>query len=168
MVRRHALIRKLPAVETLGSVTTICSDKTGTLTQNKMVVQWVITPQHTFQVTGEGYAPNGEFLIAETAVSTQEYPELQVLLQGCALCNDAILQYEQDDWLILGDPTEGALITLAGKGGVDKEPLRRQFPRVGEIPFSSERKRMSVICQGSNGSAVTNDGQGTYLMFTKG
>jgi len=168
MVRRHALIRKLPAVETLGSVTTICSDKTGTLTQNKMVVQWVITPHHTFQVTGEGYAPNGEFLIAEAGVSAQEYPELQVLLQGCALCNDAVLQYEQDDWLILGDPTEGALITLAGKGGVDKEPLRRQFPRVGEIPFSSERKRMSVICQGSNGSAVTNDGQGTYLMFTKG
>ncbi|MEQ9482652.1 cation-translocating P-type ATPase [Coleofasciculus sp. F4-SAH-05] len=168
MVRRHALIRKLPAVETLGSVTTICSDKTGTLTQNKMVVQWVITPHHTFQVTGEGYAPNGEFLIAETGVSAQEYPELQVLLQGCALCNDAVLQYEQEDWLILGDPTEGALITLAGKGGVDKEPLRRQFPRVGEIPFSSERKRMSVICQGSNGSGVTNDGQGTYLMFTKG
>ncbi|MEQ8971637.1 MAG: cation-transporting P-type ATPase [Coleofasciculus sp. C1-SOL-03] len=168
MVRRHALIRKLPAVETLGSVTTICSDKTGTLTQNKMVVQWVITPQHIFQVTGEGYAPNGEFLIAETAVSAQEYPELQVLLQGCALCNDALLQYEQEDWSILGDPTEGALITLAGKGGVDKEPLRRQFPRVGEIPFSSERKRMSVICQGSNGSVATNDGQGTYLMFTKG
>ncbi|MEQ9668044.1 cation-translocating P-type ATPase [Coleofasciculus sp. G2-EDA-02] len=172
MVRRHALIRKLPAVETLGSVTTICSDKTGTLTQNKMVVQWVITPHHTFQVTGEGYAPNGDFLITETAVSAQEYPELQVLLQGCALCNDAILQYEQEDWLILGDPTEGALITLAGKGGVDKEPLRRQFPRVGEIPFSSERKRMSVICQGSHGSVATNDGQGTtdspYIMFTKG
>nr|WP_322744214.1 MULTISPECIES: cation-transporting P-type ATPase [unclassified Coleofasciculus] len=177
MVRRHALIRKLPAVETLGSVTTICSDKTGTLTQNKMVVQWVATPSQTFQITGEGYAPVGEFQLDNQAISPDQYPELEPILQACALCNDAVLQHEEGDWRILGDPTEGALIAVAGKGGVDKEPLNRQMPRVGEIPFSSERKRMSVICQNSSGIAHwlsatqrTNDsGQIThYIMFTKG
>ncbi len=178
MVRRQALIRKLPAVETLGSVTTICSDKTGTLTQNKMVVQRVYTPSHTLSVTGEGYIPTGEFInesensasLSESAgmesisprlsagLNLEEYPELQVLLMACVLCNDAVLQYEQNEWKILGDPTEGALIALAGKGGVDKEPLSRQMPRIAEFPFSSERKRMSVICQS----------QEAFLMFTKG
>ncbi|NEO81745.1 cation-translocating P-type ATPase [Moorena sp. SIO4G3] len=147
MVRRHALIRKLPAVETLGSVTTICSDKTGTLTQNKMVVQRVDTLNTSIQVTGNGYEPVGEFLLDNQPIATEQYPELEPLLLACALCNDAILQYEQGEWKILGDPTEGALIALAGKGGVDKEPLSQQYSRVDEIPFSSERKRMSVICQ---------------------
>lgn len=163
MVRRNALIRKLPAVETLGSVTTICSDKTGTLTQNKMVVQRVDTLGDTFRVTGEGYAPVGEFSISDRVVNADQYPALQMLMMACVLCNDAILQHENDAWGILGDPTEGALIVLAGKGGVDKEPLKRQMPRVGEIPFSSERKRMSVICQSSE------QGQSSrYLMYTKG
>ncbi|MCP2727956.1 cation-translocating P-type ATPase [Limnofasciculus baicalensis] len=173
MVRRHALIRKLPAVETLGSVTTICSDKTGTLTQNKMVVQWVTTPSQTFQVMGEGYAPIGEFQIGETPIAVDEYPELEPLLLACALCNDAILQYEKGDWQILGDPTEGAIIALAGKGGIDKEPLTLKFPRVGEIPFSSDRKRMSVICQWPvvSGELANNEQPTTnhrYIMFTKG
>ncbi|HBB33289.1 MAG TPA: magnesium-transporting ATPase [Cyanobacteria bacterium UBA8803] len=170
MVRRHALIRKLPAVETLGSVTTICSDKTGTLTQNKMVVQWLSTPCQTFQVTGEGYAPVGEFQLDESPISTEEYPELKLLLLACVLCNDAILQYEENEWRILGDPTEGALIALAGKGGVDKEPVSRQFPRVREIPFSSERKRMSVICATGNRQEEKSDFPlaTPYLMFTKG
>ena len=173
MVRRNALIRKLPAVETLGSVTTICSDKTGTLTQNKMVVQWVTTPSQTFQVMGEGYAPVGEFQIDETPIAIQEYPELEPLLLACALCNDAILQHEEGEWKILGDPTEGAIIALAGKGGIDKETLTLKFPRVGEIPFSSESKRMSVICQwpvvsgelGNNEQSTTNH---RYIIFTKG
>ncbi|NER24603.1 MAG: cation-translocating P-type ATPase [Symploca sp. SIO1C2] len=211
MVRRQALIRKLPAVETLGSVTTICSDKTGTLTQNKMVVEWVSTISRLFQITGEGYTPAGEFLLlngeqeenfstenrnlnsstsgyylpsaaasdanSTSEVTLEQYPELEPLLLACALCNDASLQHEQGEWKILGDPTEGALITLAGKGGVDKEPVSQQLPRVGEFPFSSERKRMSVICQlpavNSQWSVVQqptrNNGQLTpYIMFTKG
>ena len=173
MVRRHALIRKLPAVETLGSVTTICSDKTGTLTQNKMVVQWVTTASQTFQVMGEGYAPVGEFQIDETPIAVDEYPELEPLLLACALCNDAILQYEKGEWQILGDPTEGAIIALAGKAGIDKEPLCLKFPRVGEIPFSSDRKRMSVICQWPvvSGELANNEQPTTnhrYIMFTKG
>ncbi|MEQ8541589.1 MAG: cation-translocating P-type ATPase [Coleofasciculus sp. D1-CHI-01] len=163
MVRRHALIRKLPAVETLGSVTTICSDKTGTLTQNKMVVQYVHTPGDTFAVTGDGYAPIGEFRIQESAITVQDYPDLQTLLTACVVCNDARLQQEKQEWTILGDPTEGALLSLAGKAGFFEESLRQQLPRVAEFPFSSERKRMSAIAQTQHGEDITS-----YIMFTKG
>lgn len=170
MVKRHALIRKLPAVETLGSVTTICSDKTGTLTQNKMVVQRVETVSHTFSVTGEGYAPVGEFQLDNQTVTAEQYPELQTLMMACVLCNDALLQHEKDEWIILGDPTEGALIAVAGKAGVDKEPLSRQMLRKREFPFTSERKRMSVISQGAAGigQAPDNGLPTSYQMYTKG
>jgi Ca2+-transporting ATPase len=203
MVRRHALIRKLPAVETLGSVTTICSDKTGTLTQNKMVVQSVYTngsipngnldPQdgntvnqspntanREFRVTGEGYAPTGDFQLQENKVEVQDYPELQALLVACAVCNDSVLQQQQGQWTILGDPTEGALVTLAAKGGIEKDQWDSKLPRIGEFPFSSERKRMSVICkveQVETGVSPLTDVDPTiahlvnsegYLMFTKG
>ena len=179
MVRRQALIRKLPAVETLGSVTTICSDKTGTLTQNKMVVQRVDTASHSFSVTGEGYTPVGKFRTEsevsdlpdsigsysepQAVLQPEQEPELLLLLMACALCNDAVLQYEQNQWTILGDSTEGALIVLAGKGGVDKDPLSRRMPRVAEFPFSSERKRMSTICQ-----TEARKWESPYLMFAKG
>lgn len=174
MVRRNALIRKLPAVETLGSVTTICSDKTGTLTQNKMVVQSVYTNSQLIQVTGEGYAPTGEFQLRGQRIEQDQYPELQALLIACALCNDSILQEEKGQWTILGDPTEGALLTLAAKAGIEKDQWSSRFERVQEFPFSSERKRMSVICsvQHSGGAGqlassgfLKSEG---YLMFTKG
>jgi len=163
MVRRNALIRKLPAVETLGSVNTICSDKTGTLTQNKMVVKEVETPGGIYRVTGEGYTPRGEFLNEEgRAIATQDFAELRALLVACALCNDALLrETEGGEWSILGDPTEGALLTLAGKAGLQRRDLNAEFERVSEIPFTSERKRMSAICQTSE----TGD---TYTMFSKG
>ncbi|MEG3438112.1 cation-translocating P-type ATPase [Pannus brasiliensis CCIBt3594] len=160
MVRRQALIRKLPAVETLGSVTTICSDKTGTLTQNKMVVQKVNTADRSIAVTGEGYAPIGEFDGAP-----ESDPELQGVLTACVLCNDALLQEKSGEWVILGDPTEGALLTLAGKGGLYREALDPKSPRMGEFPFSSERKRMSVICENNEALEL---GDAPYLMFTKG
>ncbi|MBD0336367.1 MAG: HAD-IC family P-type ATPase, partial [Cyanobacteria bacterium Co-bin13] len=163
MVRRHALIRKLPAVETLGSVTTICSDKTGTLTQNKMVVQQIATPDDLLQVTGDGYAPSGELLRQNQAVNPEQQPEVQTLLQTCALCNDASLQKQGSIWTILGDPTEGALLALAGKGGFDKSQLAQTFLRVGEIPFSSERKRMSVVVRSS-----ADSGSDDLVMLTKG
>ncbi len=160
MVRRHALIRKLPAVETLGSVTTICSDKTGTLTQNKMIVQKFTTPGHTYQVSGEGYSPLGEITSGELASSEIE-TEAQLLLTACVLCNDAILQKRAEQWEILGDPTEGALLTLASKAGLYREVLSEKMPRLAEIPFSSERKRMAVI---------VHDGleSGQKLVFSKG
>ncbi len=154
MVKRHALVRRLPAVETLGSVTTICSDKTGTLTQNKMVVQSVHTPglpfERDFQVGGEGYAPVGEFQLKEKVIEPLTKPTLALLLLNCALCNDAALQTENTpngdrQWAIVGDPTEGALLTLAAKAGLEKSQLETEFPRQREFPFSSERKRMSVV-----------------------
>jgi Ca2+-transporting ATPase len=154
MVRRHALIRKLPAVETLGSVTIICSDKTGTLTQNKMVVQTIYTDNQRIQVTGEGYAPNGEFqLVTATAdhplpLTPVSFPiELQALLVTSVVCNDAVLQQEQGNWVILGDPTEGALLSMAAKASYLHHEWSQWLPRVAEFPFSSERKRMSVVCQ---------------------
>ncbi|NMG06112.1 cation-transporting P-type ATPase [Brasilonema sp. UFV-L1] len=180
MVRRNALIRKLPAVETLGSVTTICSDKTGTLTQNKMVVQSTYTNNKTFRVSGEGYAPKGEFQLDGKTISINQSPEIQTLLVACALCNDSFLQQEKGEWKILGDPTEGALVTLAAKGGIEKDQWDSKLPRVGEFPFSSERKRMSVICRVEgvdNGvSGLTSPDpvlrnllqSESYLMFTKG
>ena len=165
MIRRQALIRKLPAVETLGSVTTICSDKTGTLTQNKMVVQKVYTASYHFSVTGEGYEPKGEFYCQYNDRIEAE-TEVRKLLKAGVLCNDALLQNyhnileKKTDWTILGDPTEGALLALAGKGFISQPEMNKIMPRVGEFPFDSDRKRMSVIVAHENGSP--------YLMFTKG
>ncbi|HEY9696803.1 MAG TPA: cation-transporting P-type ATPase [Trichocoleus sp.] len=165
MVRRHALIRKLPAVETLGSVTTICSDKTGTLTQNKMVVQAVETADRSLRVTGEGYAPVGQFEQNGEAIAAPQDPALQALLTACVLCNDAVLQKENGEWAILGDPTEGALLALAGKAGLRKDEQDNASPRVAEFPFSSERKRMSVMVK----AAAPQAGLETSLvMATKG
>lgn len=159
MVKRNALIRRLPAVETLGSVTTICSDKTGTLTQNKMVVQGIRTGLHSLQVTGNGYAPTGEFSIlgsttTDPAFSVNNIPEVQQLLMACVFCNDAILQQKNGEWIIIGDPTEGALLVLAVKGGCEAAEWQHRMPRIFEVPFSSERKRMSVLVQGEHGGHV--------------
>lgn len=173
MVKRNALIRKLPAVETLGSVTTICSDKTGTLTQNKMVVQLVNTNRHSISVTGEGYAPIGGFNDRSVSIDNlEQYPELESLLVACTVCNDAVLQNDKGDWKILGDPTEGALLSLAGKAGIYREQQAPILPRIAEFPFSSERKRMSVICElsaiGRHWAVPVPSQQANYLMFTKG
>jgi P-type Ca2+ transporter type 2C len=156
MVKRQALIRKLPAVETLGGVTVICSDKTGTLTQNKMVVQQVATLTAEYQIGGEGYIPNGDFQLNGKSVEPLADPALKGLLWGCALCNDAVLQYADNQWQILGDPTEGALLVLAHKAGI--EATAQNYPRIQEYPFDSDRQRMSIICEQSP----------YYLLFAKG
>jgi Ca2+-transporting ATPase len=171
MVRRNALIRKLPAVETLGSVTTICSDKTGTLTQNKMVVQSLHTIRSSPKVSGQGYIPEGEFVVdGSRKVIPSDDPELRALLLACTLCNDSILQNEKGDWIILGDPTEGALLVAASKAGLERDQWNSKLPRVMEFPFSSERKRMSVIVEDAAGllQSETDFLATPYLMFTKG
>ena len=168
MVRRKALIRKLPAVETLGSVNTICSDKTGTLTQNKMVVQQVETVTDSWRVTGEGYEPVGEFVrdgATEPVRENNRSPLLEILLMACVLCNDATLS-QDEGWNILGDPTEGALLSLAGKGGLSQPTLNSKTRRVFDLPFDSDRKRMSVVCNLGNydKSPLQND----LVLFIKG
>jgi len=158
MVRRHALIRKLPAVETLGSVTTICSDKTGTLTQNKMVVQGIHQQSCSLSVTGHAYTPEGQFLLNGQPIEVQAHPEAIALLTACILCNDAALQKENGDWCILGDPTEGALLVAATKAGLDRHQLTHAWTRLGEFPFTSERKRMSVIVKDEGGRIKDESG----------
>ncbi len=145
MARRQALIKKLSAVETLGACTVICTDKTGTLTQNEMTVREVLAGGRRFSVTGVGYEPRGEF--RPTDGGGEPPAALRELLVGALLCNNARLQPPQGErgWSILGDPTEAALLVAAAKGGLDEERLARELPRRREIPFESRRKRMSTV-----------------------
>ncbi|MDR1162370.1 MAG: cation-translocating P-type ATPase [Candidatus Accumulibacter sp.] len=151
MIRHNALIRKLPAVETLGCATVICSDKTGTLTQNEMTVVQGWAGGKRFRVTGEGYAPVGEFFVGEAPFDTANDPDASLLLTGSLVCNDAKLVEKTDDetgrkfWRIIGDPTEGAMVVAAAKGMYWQNDFEVQLPRVQEIPFDSDRKRMTTI-----------------------
>jgi P-type Ca2+ transporter type 2C len=146
MIRRHALIRKLASVETLGSATVICSDKTGTLTQNEMTVTHISIHTKNIHVTGSGYAPNGEFQIDGKPVDLKDYPAATTALWVGALNNDAYLEVgENNTYRMVGDPTEGAITVAAAKADKDYEKLNRAFPRVQEIPFDSTRKRMTTI-----------------------
>ncbi len=145
MARRNAIIRHLPAVETLGSVTVICSDKTGTLTRNEMTVQSIAAGDHTFEVTGVGYAPDGEFHLAGVTVSVNDYPELINAARAALFCNDARLRIHDGTWHVEGDPTEGALLALAAKVGIDSASERLSLPRTDAIPFESEHRFMATL-----------------------
>jgi len=146
MIRRHALIRKLSSVETLGSATVICSDKTGTLTQNEMTVTHISIHTKDIHVTGSGYAPKGEFQIDDKPVNLQDYPAATTALWVGALNNDAILEVgENNTYRMIGDPTEGSITVAAAKADKDYQELNKAFPRVQEIPFDSTRKRMTTI-----------------------
>lgn len=145
MVARHALIRRLRSVETLGSATVICSDKTGTLTKNEMTVQSVYAGQHLFKVTGIGYAPTGEFRLDDKKVKPQDYPDLMRALRIGVLCNGAQLNQDGETYKIVGDPTEAALLTVAGKSGLWKQQEEQKALFVDELPFDSERKKMTVV-----------------------
>jgi Ca2+-transporting ATPase len=144
MVKRHALVRKLPSVETLGATNVICSDKTGTLTQNKMTVERICVNEQILKITGAGYSPEGEFFKGNVKVTGDEL-HLQTLLLGAVLCNDADFFKENEKWEIKGDPTEAALVVAAAKAGLRKVELDQKYSRLGEIPFSSERKRMTTF-----------------------
>ena len=155
MARRNAVIRRLASVETLGSTTVICSDKTGTLTKGEMTVRKIFVNNKTFEVTGSGYSVTGEFHIDGRRVNPAEEAGLHFLLEAGVLCNNA----DFDGYKILGDPTEGALIVAAAKAGIRKADVENKYPRIGEIPFSSERKRMTTIHKKPDGRVVA---------FTKG
>jgi P-type Ca2+ transporter type 2C len=145
MVRRHALVRRLPAVETLGCTSVICSDKTGTLTKDEMTVRCCSAAGELFELSGTGYQPLGAFFLHGVQVAPSA-PLLR-LLQAAALANDSLLECHAPDerWSVRGDPTEGALVVAAAKAGLDKASLDEQYPRLDEIPFSSEAKRMTTL-----------------------
>ena len=161
MIKRHALIRKLAAVETLGSTTVICTDKTGTLTQNQMTVLQGWTGGKGFHVAGEGYAPTGQFTRDGRGFDPRGEADVAALLQGGLLCNDAYLDEvtgEAGDvsWRIIGDPTEGALVVAAAKAGLRRADMSKALPRVAEIPFDSDRKRMTTIHRHDPAAARTS------------
>ena len=145
MAKKNAIVRRLPAVETLGCTTVICSDKTGTLTKNEMTVRRIYTNGKMVEVTGVGFQPEGEYLIDGNRVDAKEDPHLTLMAKASILCNDAFLHKAQSGWSVIGDPTEGALWVSATKTGINAEELKKAFPRIGEVPFESERKRMSTI-----------------------
>ena len=190
MVKRHALIRKLPAVETLGSATVICSDKTGTLTKNEMTVTKLFAGDRVFEVTGEGYEPVGEIQekSSELKVLSSELsgkgielrsdnselrtqnsepsqsPALRQLLTAAVLCNGATLREENGTWQVIGDPTEGALLVVAAKAGLTIETLDSAFHFLGEVPFDPERKMMTIVRRTPDGPAAYVKGAPDILL----
>lgn len=179
MIRRKAIVRKLPSVETLGSATVICSDKTGTLTENKMTVVKLWGGGRTMNVTGTGYVPKGQVLEGNKVLDLRRDILLRRIMQISALCNNAELvppeenhnrrkwlktADDQAGWKIKGDPTEGALAVLAAKAGVSKESLSSLYRRVREIPFDSERKRMSVVVEHQGGRLLCTKGAPDVLL----
>ncbi|TKB60646.1 MAG: cation-translocating P-type ATPase [Nitrospira sp.] len=180
MVKRHALIRKLPAVETLGSATVICTDKTGTLTKNEMTVTRLFAGDLVFEVTGEGYEPVGE--IRETLdVKRETSPPLKnlspftshlsplpsalrELLTAAVLCNGATLRLEEGAWRILGDPTEGALLVVAAKAALKIETLAKAYDFLGEVPFDPERKMMTIVQRTPDGPVAYVKGAPDMLL----
>jgi len=187
MVQRHALIRKLPAVETLGSATVICSDKTGTLTKNQMTVTRLFAGDRVFEVMGEGYEPVGEIVetvkvevqakakakdVQESPVLTQPRPQpepgsrgaLRELLTAAVLCNGATLRQEEGTWRILGDPTEGALLVAAAKAALTIETLDSAYDFLGEVPFDPERKMMTIVRRTSDGPVAYVKGAPDMLL----
>jgi Ca2+-transporting ATPase len=145
LAKHNAIVRRLSSAESLGAVTVICADKTGTITKGEMTVRQIYVDGKLIEVTGVGYEPKGEFYMGEDTVKLEG--SLELLLRIGALCNNASLRKndQNNNWEIFGDPTEGALIVTASKAGIEKETLEKSFPRIGEIPFTSERKRMTTI-----------------------
>lgn len=148
MIQRNALIRKLPAVETLGSATAICSDKTGTLTQNEMTAVQMVVANHRLNISGEGYGTTGKFSLKGADQDPNERVETKRMLLGGLLASDARLEEDSDvptGYRMIGDPTEGALVVAAAKAGLWRKAVETEYPRVAEIPFDSDRKRMTTI-----------------------
>jgi magnesium-transporting ATPase (P-type) len=153
MARRNAIIRRLPAVETLGAVTVICSDKTGTLTCNEMTVRTIATAANLFELSGTGYDPHGALSLANRDVQPEERPLLLEVLRAAVLCNDASLEQNNSEWLVHGDPMEGALLVSGLKAGLDIEVEGKHYPRTDLIPFESEHRFMATLHHSHTGDA---------------
>ena len=154
MAKQKAIVRRLASVETLGSTTVICSDKTGTLTKNEMTVTRMNAAGRTIDVTGSGYQPEGEFLENGEEINPVDDPQLELLLQISSLNNDSHIQQQNGNWVCFGDPTEGAFIVAASKAGLDNKTLNEEYPRVSEIPFDATRKRMTTVHKTPEGKLV--------------
>lgn len=155
MAKRHAIIRRLPAVETLGSVTVICSDKTGTLTCNEMTVKSVLTSDQLYSVSGIGYNPHGDFQLDQKNIDPETDPVLEEIARAVLLCNDATLHEKQGNWNLHGDPTEGALLAMALKAGLEIQFEQEQWPRTDVIPFESEHRFMATLHHDHSGHGFT-------------
>ncbi|RKQ73895.1 HAD-IC family P-type ATPase [Oceanibaculum indicum] len=145
MAARNAIIRRLPAVETLGSVSVICTDKTGTLTRNEMMAQAIVTAGGECEVTGAGYSPHGDFRTMGSEIEPTRHPLLMELVRAALLCNDAEIREDSEGWHATGDPMEAALVALAAKAGLDTALVRKQFPRTDEIPFDAQHRFMATL-----------------------
>ncbi len=156
MAQRGAIVRKLAAVETLGAATVICSDKTGTLTKNEMTVREVFAGGERFGVTGAGYAPDGEILDESGSVISTRPSTFEALIASAVLCNSASINEIDGAWRVVGDPTEGALLTLGAKVQVHRETVHKQHTIVVELPFDSDRKRMTVVARTVDGDVVAH------------
>ncbi|MDP2224598.1 cation-transporting P-type ATPase [Nitrosomonas sp.] len=145
MARRNAIVRRLPAIETIGSVSVICTDKTGTLTRNEMMVSSVLTHQHLFTLQGIGYEPKGTLLLENTEVSPAEYSVLEELARAATLCNDAALHDREGAWMVEGDPMEGALLAFASKIGIEIRKEQAAWTRTDAIPFDAKHRFMATL-----------------------
>lgn len=154
MARQKAIVRRLASVETLGSTTVICSDKTGTLTRNEMTATRLHTADRTLNITGSGYHPVGDFTENGEKIKPADDPQLRLLLQISALNNDSNIQQQNGNWLCYGDPTEGAFVVAAEKAGLKVKELNEEYPRVDEIPFDATRKRMTTVHKTPEGGLV--------------
>ncbi len=153
MARRNAIIRRLPAVETLGAVSVICTDKTGTLTRNEMTVRSIVSSANLFELTGTGYDPHGTIAQIETKKQTHSSSILDQLLRAAILCNDATLEHKNDEWQVQGDPMEGAFLVAGLKAGLDIDAEKKQYPRTDLIPFESEHRFMATLHHSHSGDA---------------
>ncbi len=164
MVKRNALMRRLPAVETLGSTSVICSDKTGTLTKDEMTAREIFVAGQMWYVSGAGYEPHGQF--SRDGLTIEPSDPIHLLLRAAALASDAHIVHGESDgrWHVKGDPTEGALVVAAAKAGLNKADLETQFPRVNEIPFTSETKRMTTLHHGKEGVVAYSKGAPEILL----
>ena len=154
MARRHAIVRKLPAVETLGGATVICSDKTGTLTENQMTVQEIHAGGQKYHVTGQGYAPEGEISLNDSPVDFPQNPILLECLRAGILCNDSHIEEKEGNLVVVGDPTEGALIVAANKAGLTQEAIAEDLPKRDVIPFESEFQYMATLHDTPDGPTI--------------